>query len=95
MVICDVHWLSNILLTFPAQVHFCLLTCSKTFQTFVFSVTQMFVFSASVYDESIHLSIFICAAASFLFAWQPLLPRRMSLLKVRKCEYARVCSRIS
>ena len=69
MVIRSVHQLSRILLTCPAQVHFRLLTCSITPVTFVFSLTQMFIFLSWYMMFSILLSIFVCAAANLFFAW--------------------------
>ena len=68
MVILSVHRLSCILLTYPAQVHFRLLTCSITSVTFVFSLTQVFVFLSRYVMFHILLSIFVCAAASLFFA---------------------------
>ena len=44
MVIRSVRRLSRILLTYSAQVHFRLLTCSVTSLIFVFSLTQAFIF---------------------------------------------------
>ena len=65
----NVHRLSRILLTCLAQVHFCLLTCSITSVTFVFSLTQMFVFLSRYVMFNILLSIVVCAAASLFYAW--------------------------
>ena len=65
----SVHWLSRILLTCPAHVHFRLLTCSITSVTFVLSLTQMFVFLSQGVMFNIFLSIFVCAAARLFFAW--------------------------
>ena len=68
VVIGIVHRLSHILLTCPAQVHFRLLTYSITSVTFVFSLTQMFVFQSRYVMFNILLSILVCAAASLFFA---------------------------
>ena len=60
MVIRSAYWLPRILLTCPAQVHFRLLTCSITSMTFVFSLTQKFVF-LSRYKTLEHMT---CAPGS-------------------------------
>ena len=84
---CNVHRLSRILLTFPAQVHFRLLTCSITSVTLVFSLTEMFIFLSRYVMFNILISIFVCAAASLVFAWvvsaHVSAPYSMSLLEVR------------
>ena len=69
MVICDVHWLPGILLICPAQVNYSLLTYSITSVTFVFSLSQMFVFLSWYVTFNILLYIFVCAAGSLVFAW--------------------------
>ena len=65
----DTHCPTRILLTCPAQVHFGLLICSITSVTFVFSLTQVFVFLSRHAMFNILLSIFVCAAANVFFAW--------------------------
>ena len=69
MVIHNGHKLSRIVLIFLAQVHFCLLTCSITSGTFVFSLTHMFAFLSQNVMFNILLSVFVCAAVSLFFAW--------------------------
>ena len=46
-----------------------LLTCSIASVTFVFSLTQMFVFLSQYGVFNILIPIFVCAAASLFFAW--------------------------
>ena len=69
VVIRSVHRLSRILLTCPAQVNFRLRTCAITSVTFVFSLTQKFVFLSRYVMFNIPLSNCVCAAASLFFAW--------------------------
>ena len=69
MVTRNVHRLSRILLTCPAQVHFRLLTFSITSVSFVLSLTQVFAFLFRYVTFNILLSIFVCAAATLIFAW--------------------------
>ena len=85
MVIRSVHRLSRILLTWPVQVHFRLLTCSITSLAFVLSLTHMFVILSRYVMFSLLISIFVCAAASLFFAWagSAHVSRRMSLLEAR------------
>ena len=85
----NVRQLSHILLMCPAQVHFHLLTCSVTSVSFVFSLTQMFVF---LFQHNIMM--FVCAAASLFFAWLisahvsvPLLEVRMNCKLISSCMF--------
>ena len=62
----DVYRLSCILPTFPAMIHFHLLTCSIMSLTFVFSLTQMFVFLMIWY---VMFSILLCLCGNQLFLY--------------------------
>ena len=66
MEIRDVHRLSSILQTSPAQIHVWLLTRSITY---VFSRIKMLVFLSRYFMFSLLISVFVCAAASLLLAW--------------------------
>ena len=77
--------LSHILLTCPAQTHFCLLTCSIMPMTFVFSLTRTHFFYSAMWCSTYSFpSLFVLLpACSLLGWWVPMFPRRMSKLEVR------------
>ena len=68
MVIRSVHWLSHILLTCPAHVHFRLLTCSIKSVTFVF-VRSLFFYPGMWCLTYSFPSLFVGLLAYYLLVW--------------------------